>query len=95
MLSSNLTAKPKLNNQQPSWVRPRKVLDMGTKIEQPSRPIIYTVEEAAKYLRVSRWMIYRLMRSNELISFTVASRRLISSDDLMDFIEQHKEEFYG
>jgi excisionase family DNA binding protein len=63
--------------------------------EQASSLTLFTVEEAAKQLRVSRWMIYRLMRSNQLKSLTIASRRLIASDDLMDFIKQHKEEFYG
>lgn len=59
------------------------------------QPTLYTVEEAAKQLRVSRWMIYRLLRSNELKSLTIASRRLIAADDLSDFIKQHKGEFYG
>ncbi len=64
-------------------------------LEQVSSPTLYTVEEAAKELRVSRWMIYRLLRSNELKSLTIASRRLIASDDLLDFIKQHKGEFHG
>lgn len=64
-------------------------------LEQASSSTLYTVEEAAKQLRVSRWMIYRLLRSNELKSLTIASRRLIASDDLADFIKQHKGEFHG
>lgn len=59
------------------------------------KPTLYTVDEAAEELRVSKWMIYRLLRSNELKSLTIASRRLIASDDLQDFIKQHKGEFYG
>lgn len=59
------------------------------------KPTLYTVDEAAEELRVSRWMIYRLLRSNELKSLTIASRRLITSDDLIDFINQQKEEFHG
>jgi excisionase family DNA binding protein len=58
------------------------------------KPTLYTVDEAAGVLRVSKWMIYRLMRSNELKSLTIASRRLIASDDLLDFIKQQKGEFY-
>ena len=65
--------------------------NMGINVQ----PTLYTVEEAAEKLRVSRWMIYRLLRSSELKSLTIASRRLIASDDLMDFIKQHKGEFYG
>jgi excisionase family DNA binding protein len=60
-----------------------------------SQPTLYTVEEAAKQLRVSRWMIYQLLRNNELKSLTIASRRFIASDDLVDFVKQHKEEFHG
>jgi len=60
-----------------------------------SQPTLYTVEEAAEQLRVSRWMIYQLLRSNELKSLTIASRRLIASDDLLDFVKQHKGEFHG
>lgn len=59
------------------------------------KPTLYTVEEAAEELRVSRWMIYRLLRTNELKSLTIASRRLIAADDLIDFIKKHKREFYG
>lgn len=59
------------------------------------KPTLYTVDEAAEELRVSKWMIYRLLRSNELKSLTIASRRLITSDDLMDFIKQHRGDFYG
>jgi len=56
---------------------------------------LYTVKEAAEELRVSTWMIYRLLRSNQLKSLTIASRRLISFDDLMDFVKQQKGDYYG
>ena len=59
------------------------------------KPTLFTVEEAAEELRVSKWMIYRLLRSNELKSLTIASRRLIASDDLMDFIKRHTGDYYG
>ena len=58
----------------------------------PIRPTLYTITEAAEQLRVSRWMIYRLIRNNELKTLTIASRRLIASDDLMDFIKNCKED---
>ena len=64
-------------------------------VEKQNYPYLLTVGEAAEKLRVSRWMIYRLLRSNELKSLTIASRRLIASDDLTDFIKQHKGEFHG
>jgi len=56
---------------------------------------LYTVKEAAEELRVSTWMIYRLLRSNQLKSLTIASRRLIAFEDLMDFVKQQKGDYYG
>ena len=93
MMSSSLNYYLKLSITQPNCMY-RKVLHMSD-TNTDNKLTLYTVEEAAKELRVSRWMIYRLMRSNELKSLTIASRRLIASDDLIDFIKQHKEEFYG
>jgi len=93
MMSSNLTNLHKLVITQPNCASTER-LDLSN-LEQTSSTTLYTVEEAAKRLRVSRWMIYRLLRSNELKSLTIASRRLIASDDLLDFIKQHKGEFHG
>jgi excisionase family DNA binding protein len=67
---------------------------MGTTTEKQSRPTLYTVVEAAEFLRVSKWMIYELLRRNELKSLTIASRRLIAYEDLVDFIKQSKREQY-
>lgn len=64
-------------------------------IKTNNRLNLLTVEEAAKKLRVSRWMIYQLLRSNELKSLTIASRRLITSDDLIEFIKQQRGDYYG
>lgn len=63
-------------------------------LRQNNDTTLFTVDEAAKKLRVSRWMIYRMMRSDELKSLTIASRRLIASDDLIEFINKHKGGFY-
>jgi excisionase family DNA binding protein len=82
---------PKLDSEQPDRTKSRKVLDMSNTNELPSCPTLYTITEAAEQLRVSRWMIYQLIRSNELKTLTIASRRLIASDDLIDFIKQCKE----
>ncbi|WP_041191199.1 helix-turn-helix domain-containing protein [Candidatus Saccharimonas aalborgensis] len=94
MLSSNLATLLKLNSKQPAGREARKGLDMGSATEQPNHPALYTVEEAAEYLRVSRWMIYKLMRHNELRTLTIASRRLIAYEDLTDFIKQSKRKQY-
>lgn len=93
MMSSSLLNLRKLDITQPNCACTER-FDLNN-LEQASHATLYTVEEAAKQLRVSKWMIYRLLRSNELKSLTIASRRLIASDDLLDFIKQHKGEFYG
>lgn len=53
-------------------------------------PHLLTVEEAAKELRVSKWTIYQLIRSEELKTLTIASRRLVASDDLVNFINKRR-----
>jgi len=56
-----------------------------------SYPSLLTVNEATEQLRVSRWTIYQLIRTGELKTLTIASRRFIASDDLANFINQRKE----
>jgi len=51
---------------------------------------LLTVEEAARELRISKWTIYQLIRSEELKTLTIASRRLVASDDLKDFIDKRR-----
>ncbi len=51
---------------------------------------LLTVDEAAKELRVSKWTIYQLIRLEELKTLTIASRRLVASDDLVDFINKRR-----
>jgi excisionase family DNA binding protein len=40
-------------------------------------PPVMTVKEAALALRVSRWMIYQLIRKRELATFKIGSRRCV------------------
>lgn len=54
-------------------------------------PKLLTVSEAAKLLRISNWLIYKLIRTEELRTLTIASRRLIAADDLADYINTRKE----
>ncbi len=64
-------------------------------LDNPQRQTyLLTITEAASQLRISRWTIYQLIRSNELKTLTIASRRLIASDDLANFINQRKEMEY-
>ena len=52
---------------------------------------LLTVNEAAKELRVSRWMIYELIRTRQLKTLTIGTRRLITTDDLESFIIRCRE----
>lgn len=55
---------------------------------------LLTVPEAAKELRISNWLLYELIRTGQLKTLTIATRRLIASDDLANFINERKEQEY-
>ena len=42
-----------------------------------SEPAVLTVDEAAERLRVSRWTVYNLIRSNQLRTVKIGRRRLV------------------
>lgn len=52
---------------------------------------LLTIDEAAELLRISRWTIYKLIRTEELKTLTIASRRFVTSDDVEQFINQRRE----
>ena len=64
---------------------------MKKSVENQDYPYLLTVGETAEKLRVSRWTIYQLIRTNELKTLTIASRRFVASDDLASFITGRKE----
>jgi len=51
---------------------------------------LLTVSEAAKLLRISNWLLYKLIRTDELRTLTIASRRLIAADDLANYINKQR-----
>ena len=58
------------------------------------QPKLLTVAEAAQELRISNWLLYELIRKGQLKTLTIATRRLIATDDLADFINERKEQEY-
>lgn len=52
---------------------------------------LLTVDEATEQLRISRWTIYKLIRSGELKTLTIASRRFVTSEDIEKFINERRE----
>lgn len=55
-------------------------------------PALLTVQEACMQLRISRWMIYRLIQRNELTTFTIGTRRLIAQADLETYVQVRRQE---
>ncbi|OKI23570.1 hypothetical protein A6A08_01985 [Nocardiopsis sp. TSRI0078] len=49
--------------------------------------LLLTVEEAAERLRVSRWMIYNLIRSRTLRTVKIGRRRLVPVAALPECLE--------
>lgn len=50
--------------------------------------LVLTVDEAAERLRVSRWTLYNLIRSNQLHTVKIGRRRLVPITALTDFLNQ-------
>jgi excisionase family DNA binding protein len=48
---------------------------------------LLTVQEAADRLRVSRWSVYNLIRSNRLRTIKIGRRRLVTPTALADCID--------
>ncbi|MGK5557676.1 helix-turn-helix domain-containing protein [Actinomadura kijaniata] len=50
--------------------------------------LVLTVDEAAERLRVSRWTIYNLIRSNQLRTVKIGRRRLVPAAALAECLDQ-------
>ena len=55
------------------------------------QPRLLTVSEAANELRISNWLVYELIRTKQLKTLTIATRRLVDSDDITKFINERKD----
>jgi excisionase family DNA binding protein len=53
-----------------------------------SEPAVLTVDEAAERLRVSRWTIYNLIRSNQLHTVKIGRRRLVPVTAIAECLER-------
>lgn len=47
---------------------------------------LLTVDEACRELRISRWTLYRLIRSHSVRSIKIGTRRLIPASALDDLV---------
>jgi excisionase family DNA binding protein len=48
---------------------------------------LLTVDEAAEQLRVSRWTVYNLIRSNQLRTVKIGRRRLVTPAALVECVD--------
>jgi excisionase family DNA binding protein len=55
----------------------------------PGSDHLLTVEEAAIWLRVSRWTVYSLIRANQLRTIKIGRRRLVTRDALHECVALH------
>ncbi|GLY78472.1 helix-turn-helix domain-containing protein [Actinoallomurus iriomotensis] len=53
-----------------------------------SEPAVLTVDEAAERLRVSRWTVYNLIRSNQLRTVKIGRRRLITAAAITECLDR-------
>lgn len=58
----------------------------------PAGTTMFTMAEACKELRISRWSLYRLINDGKLESVKIGRRRLIPADALADFVKKIREE---
>ena len=54
--------------------------------------LLLTVDEAAERLRVSRWTLYNLIRSNQLRTVKIGRRRLVPFAALAEYVDLLTEE---
>ncbi|MFC5754683.1 helix-turn-helix domain-containing protein [Actinomadura rugatobispora] len=54
--------------------------------------LVLTVDEAAERLRVSRWTLYNLIRSNQLRTVKIGRRRLVPANALAECLDLLAEE---
>ena len=54
--------------------------------------VVYTVEEAARLLKISRWKILDLIRTNELRSVKIGGLRRVPASAIEEYIARLLEE---
>jgi excisionase family DNA binding protein len=64
---------------------------MSARRQESPEGHLLTVQEAADWLRVSRWSVYSLIHSNQLQTIKIGRRRLVSLDALRQCVEHLSE----
>ena len=64
----------------------------ASKGDQAGEDLVYSLDEAAKLLRIGRTSLYELLAAEELKSIKIGSRRLIARGDIEAFVESRRSE---
>jgi excisionase family DNA binding protein len=64
---------------------------MSARRQESPEGHLLTVQEAANWLRVSRWSVYSLIHSNQLQTIKIGRRRLVSLHALRQCVENLSE----
>lgn len=67
------------------------VLLSGSDLRAAGSRRLLTILETADYLRVSKWTVYSLLRSNQLGSVHLHTRHLVPIDEIERFLRQQYE----
>lgn len=59
-----------------------------TNMKQSEVDLVYSLEEAANRLKVSKWTVNRLIEERQLGSILIRSRRLVRASDLTAYLER-------
>jgi excisionase family DNA binding protein len=57
--------------------------------------LVYTVREVAKKLKVSEWMVHKLIRERRLRSVQIGVRRLVAAVDLEEYLRELRRDGRG
>ena len=60
------------------------------KARQVNERLLYTPEEASDLLHIGRTMLFELLKSGDIESFTIGRSRRIPREALLDFIERRR-----
>lgn len=66
----------------------KKGADKSLNLRHTNEVRVFTINEAADFLRVKRTSVYELVNSGRLSSFHIGSRRLVSKTALVNFIKE-------
>ena len=55
-------------------------------------PTVLTIQEACAALRISKWTLYQLIRSRQLATIKIGSRRVVSAAAIQALLDRLQEE---